>query len=237
MTNNHAIEAVAICRSPYKQKFAIPRQPGLADVTMTIELQPPFDDPTTLMGLEQYSHVWLLFLFHQNLDGGWQPSVRPPRLGGNKRMGVFATRATFRPNGIGQSAVKLVSVNTDSKPFSITVAGADLLDGTPIIDIKPYIPYSDAIVDADGGMAQQAPELKPVKFTPQALLQLSDANLALAKDAKKVITEVLAQDPRPAYKRAKTDEKRYQVLLYNIDIRWYVDDNTIIVEDIEKVGD
>lgn len=225
------IEAVAYCHTPYKQKFGIPRQPGLVHSAKgTIILLPPYNQPDTIRGLDQYSHLWLLFCFHENLKQGWKPTVRPPRLGGNEKLGVFATRSTFRPNGIGQSVVQLHKINQQAGQVSLDISGMDLLDGTPIIDIKPYIPFSDAIDSAIGGMAQEAPQLVKVTFSAEAKAQLHEykeyPNLPI------LIEEVLAQDPRPAYKKGKIDLKQYQIALYDLDIIWQVNEETILVTDI-----
>lgn len=224
------INAVAICRTPYKQKFGIPRQPGLVDVKGYIELAPELNTFDAIRGIEQYSHLWLLFCFHENLAQGWKTTVRPPRLGGSEKLGVFATRSTFRPNGIGQSVVKLHSVIKRKGKVCLEISGMDLLDGTPIIDIKPYIPFSDAITNARGGIAQDAPELIQVMYSDNATTQLA----ALSENEKyaqlqPLISAVLAQDPRPAYKKAKDDPKIYQVALYDLDILWQVIENKIIV--------
>ncbi|MCL1048470.1 tRNA (N6-threonylcarbamoyladenosine(37)-N6)-methyltransferase TrmO [Shewanella abyssi] len=222
MSFTNQIQAVAYCRTPYKQKFGIPRQPGLVSAAHGfVELVAPFNQVDAVRGLEQYSHLWLLFCFHENLAQGWKTTVRPPRLGGNEKLGVFATRSTFRPNGIGQSVVKLHAVHTDNGKVRLEISGMDLLDGTPIVDIKPYIPFSDSIEDAQGGIAQDAPELASVTFcdTAQQQLEQYQQNPAYPRLAK-LIEGVLAQDPRPAYKKAKQDPKLYQVALYDLDILW-----------------
>jgi len=221
MQFENKITAVAVCRTPYKQKFGIPRQPGLVDfVRGYVELVPPYNHIDAVRGLEQYSHLWLLFCFHENLAQGWKTTVRPPRLGGNEKLGVFATRSTFRPNGIGQSVVKLHAVHQQKGKVVLEISGMDLLDGTPVIDIKPYIPFSDAIPDALGGIAQQAPEQVNVSFSAGADAQIASIS-AQYPGLKQLIIAVLAQDPRPAYKKAKDDPKRYQVALYDLDIFWY----------------
>lgn len=222
MSFTNQIQAVAYCRTPYKQKFGIPRQPGLVSAARGfVELAPPFNQVDAVRGLEQYSHLWLLFCFHENLAQGWKTTVRPPRLGGNEKLGVFATRSTFRPNGIGQSVVKLHAVHIDNGKVRLEISGMDLLDGTPIVDIKPYIPFSDSIDDAKGGIAQDAPELASVTFCEAAQRQLEQyqQNPAYPRLAE-LIEGVLAQDPRPAYKKAKDDPKLYQVALYDLDILW-----------------
>ncbi|WOT04219.1 tRNA (N6-threonylcarbamoyladenosine(37)-N6)-methyltransferase TrmO [Shewanella youngdeokensis] len=222
MSFTNQIQAVAYCRTPYKQKFGIPRQPGLVTAARGfVELAAPFNHIDAVRGLEQYSHLWLLFCFHENLAQGWKTTVRPPRLGGNEKLGVFATRSTFRPNGIGQSVVKLHAVHTHNGKVSLEISGMDLLDGTPIVDIKPYIPFSDAVVDAAGGIAQDAPILAKVTFNKQAQQQLQQYQSKPQYPAlAELIEGVLAQDPRPAYKKAKADPKVYQVALYDLDILW-----------------
>ncbi|QSX38327.1 tRNA (N6-threonylcarbamoyladenosine(37)-N6)-methyltransferase TrmO [Shewanella sedimentimangrovi] len=220
---SNQITAVAYCRTPYKQKFGIPRQPGLVDVHGYVELTGPFNDPDSVRGLEQYSHLWLLFCFHENLAQGWKTTVRPPRLGGNEKLGVFATRSTFRPNGIGQSVVKLHGIVRRGGKICLEISGMDLLDGTPIIDIKPYIPFSDAIPDAIGGMAQEAPVQYPVHFCSEAEAQVARYGARpQSPNLRALIEGVLAQDPRPAYKKAKDDAKLYQVALYDLDIFWQI---------------
>ena len=228
------INAVAVCRTPYKQKFGIPRQPGLVDVKGYVELVPELNNLDAIRGIEQYSHLWLLFCFHENLAQGWKTKVRPPRLGGNEKLGVFATRSTFRPNGIGQSMVKLHGVVQRKGKVCLEISGMDLLDGTPIIDIKPYIPFSDAILNAKGGIAHDAPELINVSFAQTAQIQLA----SLTQNDKypqlqSLISTVLGQDPRRAYKKAKLDPKIYQVALYDLDIFWQVIDQEIVVIELK----
>lgn len=236
MSFTNQIRAVAYCRTPYKQKFGIPRQPGLVNAKGYVELTAEFNHIDTVRGLEQYSHLWLLFCFHENLAQGWKTTVRPPRLGGNEKMGVFATRSTFRPNGIGQSVVKLHNIIKRNGKICLEISGMDLLDHTPIIDIKPYIPFSDAISHAQGGIAQEAPKLIDVTFTDSALLQIAHYRTReISPDLLPLITTVLAQDPRPAYKKAKYDPKRYQIALYDLNIFWQIENNTIRVLELQQV--
>ena len=228
MTFTNQIVAVATCRTPYKQKFGIPRQPGLVEARGYVELEPHVNHIDAVRGIEQYSHLWLLFCFHENLAQGWKTTVRPPRLGGNEKLGVFATRSTFRPNGIGQSVVKLHGVVQRKGKVCLEISGMDLLDGTPIIDIKPYIPFSDSITDAVGGIAQDAPKLISVVYSDHAKTQIERyAEQETYTDLAVLIRGVLGQDPRPAYKKAKDDPKLYQVALYDLDVFWQmaVDDN------------
>ncbi|MCG2838784.1 tRNA (N6-threonylcarbamoyladenosine(37)-N6)-methyltransferase TrmO [Photobacterium sp. WH77] len=228
------IEPIGVIHSPYKEKFAVPRQPGLVpSARATLVLCGDANTPESIRGIEQFSHLWLLFLFDQNLAAGWRPTVRPPRLGGNDRIGVFASRATFRPNGIGMSAIKLNGVRHEKGQVLLDLAGVDLVDGTPVIDIKPYIPYSDSVPDASGGFAAEIPELLPVEFTPAALAQLDGEDAAYQQA---VIEEVLAQDPRPAYKKGKTDDKRYAVLLFDYNVLFRFEGHKVLVEQIVASG-
>ena len=231
---SYNIEPIGIIHSPYKEKFAVPRQPGLVPSARSeIVLQGAANSMEAVRGLEQFSHLWLLFLFDQNLEAGWRPTVRPPRLGGNERIGVFASRATFRPNGIGMSAVELKGVRHENSNVIIELGGVDLVNGTPIVDIKPYIPYSDSLSQAQGGFASSAPDLMPVCFSEIALNQLPSKNKAYYQA---VISEVLSQDPRPAYKKGKPDLKPYAVHLFDFNVHFSVTEQQITVNQIEKVN-
>src|SRR5690554_7581282 len=165
-----SLETLGRIHSCYQEKFAVPRQPGLAPSAFaTLELLPPYNQAALVEGLETFSHLWISFIFHQNLEQGWKPKVRPPRLGGNKKVGVFASRSTFRPNGLGLSVVELVDINHTKQETRIEIAGLDLLHGTPIVDIKPYIPYADALTNATAGIAQEPPKnALTVSFVAQA---------------------------------------------------------------------
>lgn len=221
---HHSVSPVGILRSCFREKFAIPRQPRLAPAARgVLELLPPFDTGEAVAGLEQVSHVWLLFLFHQALEEKPRLKVRPPRLGGNKMVGVFATRATHRPNGIGQSVVKLDKV----EPGRLLVSGIDLLDGTPIIDIKPYVPYADALPEARNDMAADAPALIEVHWSESALAQARDQALRLNEPAVELIEQCLAQDPRPAYQRPDP-ERRYGAQFWDLEVRWHYPEAGVI---------
>lgn len=229
----YSVEPIGFIESPYKEKFAVPRQPGLVSAARSrVRLTGAANSPESLRGIEQFSHVWLLFLFDQNLDAGWKPTVRPPRLGGNERIGVFASRSTFRPNGIGMSAVKIKGVTKQGDQIYLDLGNVDLVDGTPIIDIKPYIPYSDAIPEANEGYAEGEPETYPVDFSAAALSQLQQHNET--EYVRAVIEQVLAQDPRPAYKKNKPDSKEYAVNLFDLNVKFMVTDNLITVTAIES---
>ncbi|MGK8704901.1 tRNA (N6-threonylcarbamoyladenosine(37)-N6)-methyltransferase TrmO [Metapseudomonas otitidis] len=213
----HLVSPVGILRSCFKEKFAIPRQPQLAPAARgVLELLPPFDGGEAVAGLEQVSHVWLLFLFHQALEDTPRLKVRPPRLGGNQTLGVFASRATHRPNGIGQSVVKLDKVEAGR----LWLSGIDLLDGTPVLDIKPYVPYADCQLDARNGIAAAPPELIPVEWTPEALAQARLEGERLGEPLMALVEQCLAQDPRPAYQKPQP-ERRYGARLWDVDVRWH----------------
>ena len=214
---SHSVSPVGFVRSCFKEKFAIPRQPQLAPAARgVVELVAPFNTGEAVQGLEQVSHVWLVFLFHQALEDKPRLKVRPPRLGGNTSMGVFATRATHRPNGIGQSVVRLDKV----EPGKLWVSGIDLLDGTPVLDIKPYVPYADSIADASNQMASAAPELITVQWHDDALQSAREHGLRLGEPLVELIEQCLAQDPRPAY-QVPAPERQYGVRLWDVEVRWH----------------
>lgn len=216
-------DAIGVVESPYQEKFAIPRQPNLVSAAKgRIILTGLANNSELVRDIEQFSHLWILFVFHGTQDQGWKPLVRPPRLGGNVKTGVLATRSTFRPNPIGMSVVKLDNVVSNKQQTILHISGLDLLNGTPIVDIKPYVPYSDAITDANAGFAQEQPDTSlTVIFSEQMQADLikyeqDDCDLAL------LIEQVLKQDPRPAYKRGRADDKVYGMCLYNLNIQWQV---------------
>jgi tRNA-Thr(GGU) m(6)t(6)A37 methyltransferase TsaA len=223
-------EPIGFIRSPFKQKFGIPRQSGLvSEIQSSLELVPPFKNPDAVSELDGYSHVWLQFVFHQAMREQWQPKVRPPRLGGNRSVGVFASRAPFRPNPIGLSLVKLEQVQTEGDGVVLELSGADLVDGTPVLDIKPYLPYVESIPDAVAGFASTPPEAKlAVHFSELAESQL--ANRGDGADLRLLITKVLELDPRPAY--AEEDRRIYGFELYDFDLRWQMDGDHIVVVEL-----
>ncbi|MGF1722539.1 tRNA (N6-threonylcarbamoyladenosine(37)-N6)-methyltransferase TrmO [Vibrio kyushuensis] len=228
----YSIDPIGVIQTPYNEKFAVPRQPRLVpSATSRIKLLNDANCMESVRGLSDFSHLWLLFLFDKNLAAGWKPTVRPPRLGGNERIGVFASRSTFRPNGIGMSAVSIRGVVQEGNQVYIDLGGVDLVDGTPIVDIKPYIPYSDAITEATGSYAEQEPETVAVIFSSKAqaaLLVLEDSEMKTA-----VIEQVLSQDPRPAYKKKKPDNKEYAVNLFDLNVKFTVSANLVTVTAIE----
>lgn len=224
-------EPIGIIHSCFREKFGIPRQAGLAlAARATLELLPPYNPPEVVRGLEGFSHLWLIFVFHGIPAGQWQSTVRPPRLGGHQRLGVFATRSPFRPNPIGLSAVRLERIAVNQGRVVLHLAGVDLLNGTPVLDIKPYLPYADRIPEATGGFASAAPETTlTVEFSPSA------AAFCAAwpnGELQELITQILRQDPRPAYEREKAAPKRYGMKLCDFDLHWEMYGDTATVIDI-----
>ncbi|HEY5674113.1 MAG TPA: tRNA (N6-threonylcarbamoyladenosine(37)-N6)-methyltransferase TrmO [Malonomonas sp.] len=231
---NYNLEPIASIHTPYKEKFATPRQPGLAPtVPAQVVLHPQFSSPEAVRGLEGFSHIWLIFLFHQTYGQGWKPTVRPPRLGGNQRVGVFACRSPFRPNPIGLSVVKLQSIRCQPGKVVLEVLGADLVDGTPILDIKPYLPYTDGIDGATGGFADRAPgaSLK-VEFSDPAKTQLAGFSKQ-TPELESLIRETLCLDPRPAYQRDNDEGREYGVRLDQYNLRWQVTGKRLLVVSID----
>ncbi len=195
MDNPHEMQVIARIRSDFSSKFGIPRQSGLVEeLRSTVVFEPAYRSRDALRGLEEFSHIWLIWQFSQAVRDAWSPTVRPPRLGGNKRLGVFATRSPFRPNPLGLSCVGLAAIETDRELGPVLhVTGADLLDGTPIYDIKPYIPYADCRPNASGGFTDSVPrQALPVRFPP-ALLEL------VPEGKRTALLGILAEDPRPSY--------------------------------------
>lgn len=230
-------QIIAIVHSPYKEKFAVPRQPGLVpSAKAELEILPPFNDINAFNGLDDFSHLWLVFSFHKNnRSTDWSPTVRPPRLGGNKRMGVFATRSPNRPNNMGLSLVKYHGIIQRGGKIYLSLSNIDLVDGTPILDIKPYLPYADALPEAKAGFAQAPPESTlAVTFSHEACAQLQ-ALSGQYPTLMQFIVEVLQQDPRPAYKKAQEDTKIYAMLLSAFNISWQCRLNTINVIAIDPI--
>jgi len=236
MSNSFQFNAIATVQSPYKEKFGIPRQPGLAkSLNSRIVFLPEYTRPEIVRGLEGCSHIWVLFIFSECIDKGWTPTVRPPRLGGNKRMGVFSTRSPFRPNPIGLSPVELISIESGKGKLELVISGADLLDGTPIVDIKPYLPYSDQIPEAVFDLATEITTLdRDVFYSEQALQVIARSEEKFNQPVRQQINELLNCDPRPAYKK-DDEEKIYGVRLYDMDIRFSISATDIRVLKIEQV--
>lgn len=234
MSGQFSLQAIGHIHSPYNEKFGIPRQPGLAPSLISrVRLEKAFASPECVRGLAQCSHIWLVFIFSECVDAGWKPTVRPPRLGGNKRMGVFATRSPFRPNPIGLSAVKLIAIEQNKAGIELVVSGCDLLDGTPVLDIKPYLPYSDSIETATCEFADQIELLtQPIRFSEQAQAAIQQLQTRLDQPVQQQIEELLRCDPRPAYKKQE-HTREYGVMLHNANIRFQVCDSEIKVNSID----
>ncbi len=226
--DNVNIQVIARMRSDFATKFGIPRQSGLVEeLRSTIVFEPEFRNPDALRGIEEFSHLWIIWQFSEAVRQGWSPTVRPPRLGGNTRMGVFATRSPFRPNNLGLSSVKLLGVeHTEKYGTVLHVGGADLMDGTPIFDIKPYIPYGDCHADATGGFTDRAGEfLLKVEFPQEFLNKLPEGK-------REAAIGVLSHDPRPSYQRKP--DRVYGLTFAGFDIRFTVQEDTLTVVDLER---
>lgn len=226
--DEYSVRPIGILHSPYREKFGIPRQPGLVPQALSQLRLAPEISAACLSQLTDFSHLWLLFLAHASAAHGWQPTVRPPRLGGNATVGVLASRSLFRPNPIGLSLVELVSIETGAHGSVLWLRGADVLDGTPIIDIKPYLPWADGAENVRAGYAPAPPTQRPVVWTETALADC--AALALSADTMRLIEGVLAQDPRPAYRATEEDAREYGVWLENVNVRFRV-----MVERVEVI--
>ncbi len=227
----YPLAPIATLYTCFKEKFGIPRQMNLVPAaTGRLVFDPTFASADAVRGLEGFSHVWLLFMCHQAMDRPWSPLVRPPRLGGNKKAGVFATRSPFRPNPIGMSAVRLEAVALTSQGPVLHLSGVDILDATPVLDIKPYLPWADAIAGATGGFADRAPEPGlQVSFSARADAQCRK----LAEQVPNLtvfITQMLANDPRPGYRTGSTDDRDriYGTRVFDLDVKWQVTNGTTV---------
>lgn len=217
---NFTFPAIGIIHSCFKEKFGIPRQPGLAPLaTAQLELLPPYNDRDALVGLEACSHLWIQFVFHANKREEWKPKVKPPRLGGNKSLGVFATRSPTRPAPIGLSVVKLEGISELDGKLLLHLSGIDLLDSTPVLDIKPYVPYVDLVPEAVNSFADAPPKLIPVKFSSEAEAICSEYHQKTQISLETLIRQVLQQDPRPQYQQPEPD-RVYGMKLLDIDVQW-----------------
>ena len=223
------MKIIAHIHTDFTSKFGIPRQSGLVDeLEATIIFEPEYRNPDALRGIEEYSHLWLLWQFSECMDKEWTPTVRPPRLGGNKRMGVFATRSPFRPNPVGLSSVRLIGVEkTTEYGCVLRVAGADMLDGTPIYDIKPYLPYVDSHPDASNGFALDEKDGTLDVGFPDDLLKM------IPSSKQKALIAVLSQDPRPGYQNEP--ERVYGIEFAGFDVRFKVKNSALTVTEIIKI--
>lgn len=225
------MKIIAKIHNDFKEKFGIPRQSGLTgELLSKIVFEPEYRNPDALRGIDGYSHLWLIWQFSEAIRGDWSPTVRPPRLGGNKRVGVFATRSPYRPNPIGLSSVKLESIElTESEGTVLIVSGADLLDGTPIYDIKPYIAYSDCHTDAISGFAD------PVREYALNVAFCKDLLSKIEISKQNSLIKILEQDPRPSYQN--DPEREYGMLFADYEIFFKVDKDTLTVTRVEVKND
>ena len=221
------MKTIAHIHTNFPEKFGIPRQSGLSSDIAKIVFEKPYRVREALRGIEEYSHLWLIWSFSENEDKEWSPTVRPPRLGGNTRLGVFATRSPFRPNPIGLSCVELISVErTETDGDILVVRGADLLDGTPIFDIKPYLPYVDCKQNAKGGFAEEKKDYAlKVDFPPELCEEIPKEKLV-------TLCEILSQDPRPSY--IDDPDRVYGMKYADFEIKFSVSENTLHVKGVEK---
>ena len=225
--NDIIMHTIARMKSDFPAKFGIPRQSGLVkELESTIIFEPEYRNQDSLRGLEDFSHLWIIWQFSQAVREDWSPTVRPPRLGGNTRLGVFATRSPFRPNQIGLSSVQILSFE-ETKEYGtvIHVSGADLMDGTPILDIKPYIPYCDCHTDATGGFTDTAQDFLLDVVLPEGLLK------KVPECKRQALKEVLSHDPRPSYQ--KDSDRIYGLSFAGLNIRFTVQNKILNVTDIE----
>jgi tRNA (adenine37-N6)-methyltransferase len=213
------LDPIATVRTCFGGKFGVPRQPGLCPSAWgRLVFHPPYRSPEAVRGIEGFSHVWLIFGFHETVDQGWKPTVRPPRLGGNQRVGVFASRSTFRPNGLGLSLVRLEGVDLAAANSPVLLlGGVDLLDGTPVYDVKPYLPYAEALPEASGGFATEGIVRLPVEIAPEAAADFA----SLSARARAVLLEALSLDPRPAT-RADEDGREFGASLCGCNVRFVI---------------
>lgn len=228
------VQPIGVIHSCFSEKFGIPRQPGMVPAAKAeLELFPPFNREEVSRGLAQFSHIWVHFLFHECVADGWKNTVRPPWLGGKKRVGVLATRSPHRPNHLGLSVVRLEAVIAASKGICLQLSGVDFLDKTPVIDIKPYVPYSDSVVDAECGYARgEVPEVEVV-FSPEASAFGLMYENKTGRNILALIEQMVQQDPRPAkQKGAKTD---FGMLLWDVNIRWTVTEHGFRVVSCEQI--
>ena len=221
------MKIIAKIHTDFKEKFGIPRQSGIVGLIGKIIFEPEFRNPDSLRGIEGYSHLWLLWNFSESEREVWSPTVRPPRLGGNAKVGVFATRSPFRPNPIGLSSVELIGIeHTKSNGDILIVKGADLLDGTPIYDIKPYLPYTDSHPDARSGFAGEALDYSLKVDIDGRLISI------IPEEKREALIKILENDPRPSYK--SDGEKEYGMSFSEFEIKFFVTDGVLKVTDINK---
>ena len=223
------MNVIAYVYNDFTAKFGIPRQSRLVDAPSRVVLQPPYNLPDAVRGLEEFTHIWLLWEFSENVreDGKWSATVRPPRLGGNVRKGVFATRSPFRPNPIGLSCVKLEKITYEESGPVLHILGADLMNGTPVYDIKPYVTYSDSIPEAYGGFSEKVKDYQlDVVIPPEHLEKVPEQK-------RDILREILSQDPRPSYQ--EDPQRVYGMEYADMEIKFTVAESVLTVKEIEKI--
>lgn len=229
MSDQITITPIATIHSCFTEKFGIPRQAGLApEASAEIHFFPEYARDEMFRGLEQFSHIWVYFLFHETVASGWHPTVRPPGLGGQMRVGVFASRSPHRPNHLGFSAVVLKSIGHTADGPVLHVRGGDFLNGTPVIDIKPYIPYSDALPKALSGYSGRMQEELTVGFSDEAALFCEQYMIQTGRCLRELIDQVVRNDPRPACQHGR--KRAFGMLLWDVNIRWCVENGGVVVE-------
>lgn len=226
---SYNFKVIARIKSDFPEKFGIPRQSGLLpNLRSTIRFEPEFRNADALRGLEGFSHLWILWIFSENVRDTWSPTVRPPRLGGNKRLGVFATRSSFRPNPIAMSCVKIEDIRLEgTNGPEIIVSGADLMDGTPIVDIKPYLPFADSVPEAKGGFAERVKGNNLEVEIPSTLLE------KIPEEKREALVQILSQDPRPHYQ--DDSERMYGFNFSGFEIKFKVSGSKLTVESIQEI--
>jgi tRNA-Thr(GGU) m(6)t(6)A37 methyltransferase TsaA len=234
LRNIISIAPIGVIHSCYAEKFGIPRQPGLVKSSVgSIELLPPYDREEMVRGLMSFSHIWIGFQFHEAVAEGWRSTVRPPWLGGKKRVGVFASRSPHRPNFLGISAVRLTGVRKEKEGLFLEIAELDLLDKTPVFDIKPYIPFCDSVTGASCGVIPPPQTVaREVVFAEEAAQSCNDYEQQTGRTLRLLITETLGQDPRPASQRRHTRE--YGMLLWDVNVRWQAHGERFLVLSIRR---
>ncbi len=223
------MNVIAYVYNDFHAKFGIPRQSRLVDAPSRVVLQPPYNLPDAVRGLEEFTHIWLLWEFSENVreDGKWSATVRPPRLGGNVRKGVFATRSPFRPNPIGLSCVKLEKITYEESGPVLHILGADLMNGTPVYDIKPYVTYSDSIPEAYGGFSEKVKDYQLEVVIPPECLTV------VPEQKRDILCEILSQDPRPSYQ--EDPQRVYGMEYADMEIKFTVAEGILTVKEIEKI--
>jgi tRNA-Thr(GGU) m(6)t(6)A37 methyltransferase TsaA len=236
MTGEFGFRPIGIIRSCFTGRFGIPRQPRLVPAaTARLELFPEYARDEAFSALEGFSHLWLIYVFHDCVGAGWKPTVRPPRLGGRGKVGVFASRAPYRPNPIGMSAVEYLGSERRGSGFQLRLGGVDLLDATPVLDVKPYVPYADTIPEARVGYAPAPPGKDwDVEFTDAAARSISAFDPNGARRLRSLITQVLRQDPRPGYMERYPERRDFGMRLFDLDVRWRIDGGRVRVISIER---